>query len=184
MYYEVIFLDGRRTAPAISYRAHLTQQIQIARRTLLGVMIMTIINIVLLLIGGGNYLLFSASVPYYLTWFGFLMDGGIGSYTYTGLILAAAILAVYALLWLLSRKNTVLLTWAAVLLGIDLAALIAVTFLLFESPFANLVDILFHIVLIWQIQKGAKAGKELPTAPEEITFIEVTDDDLGTNSHF
>lgn len=170
--------------PTVSYRAHLEGQIKIGRRTLLGVIIMTLVNLSLLLTSGDSYLLFSASVPYYMTWFGKFMDSGTnGSYTFTGLAIGALILAVYLLFWLLSRKNTVWLTWAAVLVGIDLAALIAVSFLLLDNPMHNLVDVLIHIVVIGQIIKGAKAGKELPTAPPEITFIEVTDDDLGTNSH-
>ncbi len=177
-------MQNYRDVPTVSYRAYLTGQIKIGRRTLLGVIVMTLINLTLLLTSGDNYMLFSASVPYYLTWFGWFMDGGIrGSYTFTGLMIGAVILAIYFLLWILSRKNAVWLTWAAVLFGIDLAALIAISFLFFENPLNNLVDVLIHIVVIGQIIKGAKAGKELPTAPPEITFIEITDDDLHTDSH-
>lgn len=177
-------MNYRQDVPTVSYRAHLTGQIKIGRRTLLGVIVMTLINLTLLLTSGDNYLLFSASVPYYLTLFGWFMDGGaLGSYTFTGLMIGGAVLAVYCLFWLLSRKNAVWLTWSAVLFGIDLAALIVFSFLFFENPMSNLVDVLIHIVVISQIIKGAKAGKELPTAPPEITFIEITDDDISTNSH-
>lgn len=170
--------------PTVSYRAHLQEQIKVSRRTLLGVIVMTLVNLALLLTRGDDYLLFSASVPYYLAWFGRLMDGAAnGTYTLTALAIGAMILAVYGLFWLLSRKNGAWLTWAAVLFCLDLAALIAVTVLLFENPMMNLVDILIHIVVIGQLIKGAKAAKELPTAPPEITFVEITDDDLGTNSH-
>ena len=165
-----------------SYRAHLQQQFTVARRTLLGVVVLTVVNLALLLTNGNTYLVFSASVPYYLTVLGKLMDNGFGAmtengtYTATGLALGLAILAVYLLPWFLSKKRGKWLYLGAAMLCLDLLTLAAVSFLLFESIAGTAVDILVHIVAIVQIGKGAKAWKQLKDLPPEITYTVVADD--------
>ena len=165
-----------------TYRAHLQQQLSIARRTLVGVVVMTVINLVLLLTNGDMYLVFSASVPYYLTFLGKMIDNGFGemvkngTYTATGLVLSLVILAVYLLPWFLSKKKGSWLYVGAGLLCLDLLALIAVSILLFESITGTMVDILIHIVAIVQIGKGAGAYKKLKEQPPEITYTVITGD--------
>ena len=59
-----------------------------------------------------TYFLFSASVPYYLVFVGMGIENGFvdgawnvkGTLTYTGLVIALVIVAVYLLCWLLSKK--------------------------------------------------------------------------------
>lgn len=163
-----------------NYRAHLQQQLSVARRTLLGVVVMTLINLVLLT-DGDTYLVFSASVPYYLTFLGKVIDNGFGAmikngtYTATGLVMGLAILAVYLLPWFLSKKRGGWLYLGAGLLCLDLLALAAVSLLLFDSITGTAVDILIHIVAIVQIGKGAKAYKTLKDLPPEISYTVVTD---------
>ena len=167
---------------AVSYRAHLQQQISIARRTLLGVVVMTLINLVLLLRDGNTYLVFSASVPYYLAFLGKVIDNGFGpmvengTYTATGLVLGLVILAMYLLPWLLSKRKGNWLYVGAGLLCLDLVALAAVSILLLQSITGTAVDILVHIVAIVQIGKGATADKKLRSLPPETTYTVVTDD--------
>jgi hypothetical protein len=166
---------------AVSYRAHLQQQLTIARRTLLGVVVMTLINLALLLTNGNTYLVFSASVPYYLTVVGKLMDNGFGemvknsTYTATGLAMGVAILLVYLLPWFLSKKKGTWLYLGAGLLCLDLLALGVVSFLLFEGIADTVVDMLIHVVAIVQIGKGAKAYELLKDLPPETTYTVVAD---------
>ncbi len=160
----------------VTYRQHLQQYVTNGRRTLLGVIVMTVLNIGLLLGNGDDYFIFSASVPYYLTALGKGMDGGLNStYTWTGLMLSLAILAVYFLLWLLSKKRGKLLWAAVVLLCVDTAALLMLGVLL-RSAAAILMDLLFHIVAIYQIGKGAANWKQLQGLPPEITYTVVAED--------
>jgi hypothetical protein len=165
-----------------NYRAHLQQQLSVARRTLLGVVVMTVINLVLLLTNGGTYLVFSASVPYYLTFLGKVIDNGFGAlvkngtYTATGLVLGLILLSVYLLPWFLSKKRGNWLYLGAGLLCLDLLALAAVSLLLFESITGTVLDILVHIVAIVQIGKGAKAYQTLKDLPPETTYTVITDD--------
>ena len=167
----------------VTYRQHLTREIQISRRTLLGVVIMTVINIACLLSNSGTYLLFSISVPYYLTWFGKGMDNGFGvtwelsgENTLIGLAIAAGILLVYLLFWLMSAKNSGWLTAAVVCLCVDLAALIAVSLLLSAGLTGCLVDGIFHIVAIWQIGKGVSADRKRRDLPPEQNYTVVGPD--------
>lgn len=181
-------MNFSREIPTVSYRAHLLSQIRIGRRTLLGVILFTLLNLLFLLTSGDTYLLFSVSVPYYLTLLGKVMDNGgmylvtNGTYTFTGLLMGGVLLLPYILIWLFSRKNGAHLGLSCILLGIDLVALVAVSWLLFENPLINIVDMLIHAVVIWQICKGAKAGIALKDAPPEIRIVELSDDDLPTNT--
>lgn len=168
----------------VTYRQHLTNQWRISRRTLLGVIIMTVLNIVFLLLESGTYLLFSISVPYYLTWFGKGMDNDFGmnwdisgSYTLIGFSVAAVFLLVYLAFWLLSAKHYGWLVAAVVCLCIDLLALIGLSIWLFSDPMNNLVDIVFHLVAIWQIGKGISADRKRRALPPEQTYT-VTDGHL------
>ena len=170
-------------SPAVSYRGHLQQQIHMGRQMLLGVILLTLVNIGMLLSNADSYLLFSVSVPYYLTWFGKLLDNQLsaawtenGVYTLTGLIIGGVILAGYFLCWLLSKKKGHWLWVAAGLLCVDLLALTAVALWVLRDIGGNLVDILIHIVAIGQIAKGASAWKKLQNQPPEITYTVVTDD--------
>lgn len=170
-------------SPAVSYRAHLQQQIAISRRTLIGVIVLTLANLGLLLADGSTYLVFSVSVPYYLAWLGKAMDNNFspvwtenGAFTATGLAIGVAILGVYLLLWLLSKKNGRWLWVAAGFLCLDLLALVAVAALVLQNIGGSLVEILIHIVVIGQIGKGASAWKKLQNQPPEISYTVVTDD--------
>lgn len=157
-----------------SYRKHVQQQFHIGRQTLLGVMVMTVINLGLLLGNGDSYMIFSVSVPYYLTWLGKAIDNmQNGTYTLTGLAIAVAILLVYFLLWVLSRKRGGMLWVAVGGLVIDLLALIWVSILLTGSILNSAVDILFHLVAIYQIGKGATNWKKLKELPPDLEFTVV-----------
>ena len=169
---------------AVSYRSHLQQHFSNGRRTLIGLVVLTVVNLGLLLTNGDLYLLFSASVPYYLTWLGKAMDNGFaaavwtenGVFTATGLIIGVVILAVYFLFWVLSAKNGAWLWGALVLLGLDLLALVGVSTLVLEGLGSTLVDILIHIVAIYQIGKAAASWKKLQSLPPEVSYTVVTDD--------
>ena len=169
-------------ANAVSYRAHLQQQIHVGRRTLIGMIVMTVVNLGFLLGDGDTYLLFSASVPYYLTWFGKAMDNGLGSslwqengvYTMTGLVVSLIMLAVYLLPWFLSKKKGSWLWMAFALFCLDLLALLGVALLVGLG--AVVADLLIHIVLLYQIGKGAASYKKLKNLPPDITFTVITEE--------
>lgn len=137
------------------------------RMDLVLVMALTVINIFSLLFGGGTYWVFSAAIPYYLTAFGYLFDDGIiGTYTATGLLLAAAILAVYLVCWIMSKKRGGWMTVALVLFAVDTAGLLILA-LMTDTLVGSLVDILLHAYVIFGLVRACMAVSKLKAMPQE-----------------
>lgn len=135
--------------------AYFARQIAEGRYALLLILIFTVVNLAFLLLDTGRYFLFSASVPYYLTALGILMDvSGFGVYTTTALVISAVILVVYLLCWLLSKKRGVWLTVALVLFILDTIGLAVAAFTLLEEPASCILDLVFHILAIVALVQG------------------------------
>ena len=136
-------------------------QIKTARNNLLVVVLFTVLNMVLLLIGSNRYFLFSATIPYYLTYFGYMFDYfTVGTYALTGLVMAVIPLLGLALCWFMSKKDNRWLTAAAVIFGIDAAAMVAM--LLWAGDLSgSFLDILFHGWVLVTLIAGIKAADRL-----------------------
>lgn len=140
---------------------YLEKQIATGRYSLLLVLIFTVVNLILLLIDADKYFLFSAAIPYYTTAFCMGMDqalsGGIGTYTIIALVVSVAILGIYLLSWLLSKKQTAWLTVALIVFCIDTVCMLIFNYL-FEI--SGVIDIVFHIWVIFELARTVhSAGK-------------------------
>lgn len=136
-------------------------QINRARSNLLVVVVFTVLNVVLLLIGSNRYFLFSATIPYYLTFFGYMFDYyTVGTYTLTGLTMAVLPVAAMALCWFMSKKDSRWLKGAVAVFGLDTAAMVA---LLIWSGDASgvIIDIVFHGWVLYSLVCGVKADSRL-----------------------
>lgn len=127
-------------------REYLLRQVANGRYSLLLIVILTVVNLIMTILDTNTYFLFSASVPYYLVFVGMGIENGFvdgawnvkGTLTYTGLVIALVIVAVYLLCWLLSKKRAGWLTAALVLFIIDTVALVVITFALYDrAPWAS-----------------------------------------------
>lgn len=155
--------------PDKNSRSYLLAQLAGGRFSLMLILIFTLINLTMVLLDSDRYFLFSASVPYYLTLFGKAMDNGfssgtwdvIGAYTTTTLIVSVVILALYLLCWLMSRKRAGWLTGALVLIVLDTSALVLVTYVLYGSPIVNILDLLLHTWVLWELFQAVRANKKL-----------------------
>lgn len=158
-------------------REYLLRQVANGRYSLLLIVILTVVNLIMTILDTNTYFLFSASVPYYLVFVGMGIENGFvdgawnvkGTLTYTGLVIALVIVAVYLLCWLLSKKRAGWLTAALVLFIIDTVALVVITFALYDSPMGKLVDFLLHIWAIVELVlavRGSRKLKELPPTEE------------------
>ena len=155
-----------KTSPEFLYK-----QAQGARSSLLVVLIFTVVNLAMLLLDSGTYFLFSASVPYYLTAFGMGMDigmgtAGIGTFTIVGLAISAAVLVLYLLSWLLSKKRSGWLVVALVAFILDTLALVVLS-LAFDAMADSIMDFVFHAWVIVTLIQGITAGKKLKNLPAE-----------------
>ena len=136
-------------------------QLRSARTTLLIATLFTVLNVVLLLIGSNRYFLYSATIPYYLTFFGYSFDYfRVGTYTLTGLSLAAVPVAAMGLCWFMSKKDSRWLKGAAAVFGLDAAALVAL--MLWTGDLSgSLLDIVFHAWVLISLIQGIKAADRL-----------------------
>ena len=146
-------------------REYLLRQVANGRYSLLLIVILTVVNLIMTILDTNTYFLFSASVPYYLVFVGMGIENGFvdgawnvkGTLTYTGLVIALVIVAVYLLCWLLSKKRAGWLTAALVLF--------VITFALYDSPMGKLVDFLLHIWAIVELVQGVRGSKKLKALP-------------------
>lgn len=157
-----------------------------ARMNLLGMVIFSLFNILMLATNSGTYFLFSASVPYLLTDIGMFFCGRYPDEVYTGefegmlfakqslfwamIVISIIILGVYALCWFLSRNNNVKpLKAALVLFCIDTGILVL------NGGLSAIVDLAFHVWVIVILVMGIKAHKKLQELPDEPIEVEFTD---------
>ena len=170
-------MAGNNTPADKNSREYLLRQVNNGRYSLLLIVIFTVLNLVLTILDTGRYFLFSASVPYYLVFLGMAIENGFvygawnvkGTLTYTGLVIALVIVAVYLLCWILSKKRAGWLTAALVLFIIDTVAMVVLVFSLYDDPASQLVDLLLHvwaIVELIQAVRGSKKLRELPPTEE------------------
>ena len=136
-------------------------QIKTARNNLLVVVLFTVLNMVLLLIGSKRYFLFSATIPYYLIFFGYTFDYfTLGTYTLTGLVMALVPLIGLGLCWFMCKKDNRWMTAAAVLFGVDTAAMAAM--MLWAGDLSgSFLDIVFHGWVLVTLIAGIKAANRL-----------------------
>jgi len=154
--------------PQLGSWTDLQEKLKTARLTALGVILLTVVNMLFALFGEQVQLLYAMTAPYYFVVFGKAMDNRFtmgkwtqtGVYTRTGLVMAVAILAVLLLCWFFSKKRIKLL-WVILIAAIlDTVALLALNVLL-GGMVGGILDVLIHGFFIWQMISGLKAAKKL-----------------------
>lgn len=144
------------------------QQLSIAQYLLLGTVIATVVNVLLLLANVDFYIPYSASLPYYLTYFGYYFDGWqVSTYTVTGMVMTFVGLAVYLVLWWMGRQHIGWLWAGMILLIADTLALAAIVLLVMDNPISFLMEFILHIVVVGEIAVGLRAYHRLQQAQSE-----------------
>lgn len=138
-----------------------TQKFNSARTNLLLVLVLTLVNIILLIAGSETFMLFSASIPYYavclpVVWGEFELF-------VAGCILAAVLLVIYFLSWLLSKKRPGWLVVALVMFILDTLALIG--FYLLAEEISGIMDVVIHIWVLYYLVNGIFAARKLKNMP-------------------
>ena len=170
---------NNQQAQQLSERQILQNKFTSARSNLLLVLVFTVVNILLLVTNSNTYFLFSAYVPYLLAILGMEMCGMFPDEYYGGdtsgfiffdtsflvimLVIAAAILALYLLSWIFSKKGkSGWLIFALVFFAIDTVLLVVMTL-----PSISIVDLIFHAWVLYSLFTGISAAKKLKNLPEE-----------------
>lgn len=152
-----------RTAQMMNERQMLAQKEKSGRFNLLLAIILTVVNIALFLGGSDTMMLFSISVPYYAVIFGAIIGGE--EMVITGCVIAAVMLLVYFVCWLLSKKRTGWLIAALVLMIVDTLALVGFYFL--AGEISGILDFFFHAMILYYLISGVVASGRLKKLPPE-----------------
>lgn len=140
----------------------LQRNLTAGRSYLLMVLILTMVNIGMVLMGSDTYFLCSVYVPYLLCFMGKNQLSYEGfEISFSGaLVVSAVILGVLFVIWAQSKKRPSLLYGALILFVVDTLALVKLAVdadILADS----VVDLLFHGLVLWQLFQGARCGNKL-----------------------
>ncbi len=169
-----------RNVKQLAPRALYESKFKSARYNLLLVIGMTGINIMMLLLGGSSYFLFSATIPYSLSVDGAYLTGRLpdmyyedwpageaflgNGFFFTMIGIAFAILAVYLLCFLFSKKyKTGWMITAAVLFVLDTLYMVFI----YGVGIDSLMDILLHAWVLYYLISGVVYGLKLKKLPED-----------------
>lgn len=178
-----IFTNNGQQLPQ---RAILENQYHSARFSLILMVICSAANVLLSLVQGGMYLLFSASIPFFLSDMGAFEVGLYHEEYYEGIItepsmgyifiaLALTIVALYFVCWVLSKKNVVWLIVALVMFIIDTFSM----FSLYVIDASIIIDVIFHIWVVVSLIIGVVAHfklKKLPPEQPDFVFAQDTNE--------
>lgn len=139
------------------------QKYRTARNNLLLMLILTIINIILYVVGSDTMMLFSATVPY----FGIIIGSVSGNQAFLifCICIAAAILITYLLCWILSKDHYGWMIVALVLFIIDTLAMIGLYMM--AGEISGILDVVIHAWVLYYLIIGVRYGKQLKEMPEE-----------------
>ena len=141
------------------------RQVKMARYMLLGTVIITVINLALMMANSDIYIVYCAAVPYYLGWFGWLLDGAtVGHMTVIGLVLAGIVLAVYLLVWFLAEDRPLWLKIGLGLLIADTLAMLGLAFFLSDNIMDFFWELALHGAVLYEMILGVSAQKKLTAA--------------------
>ena len=184
------FYDNANGAAQTSPRDILQNKYNSARANLLIVIAFTLVNIVMLFANSSYYFLFSLFVPFMLVLFGGMLTGNLpGIYADAELAMieflpnavfvvmaaiAAIILAVFVVAWILSKKNKV--GWIIACLVFVCLDTVAYLWLGFSGAdiVGSIVNIAFHVWVIVSLTNGITAFYKLQTLPAEEEILDTT----------
>lgn len=149
-------------------REEVQQKYNNARSNLILMIAFTFINVVLLAVGSDVMMLFSATVPYFAVTIGVISEDSV--IFIIGILIALAILSIYLLCWILSKKNYGWMIAALVLFILD-SICMCVLYVLIQD-FSGVLDAAIHIWVLYYLITGVKYGAKLNKLPEEEIYKE------------
>lgn len=172
-------MNRNQPAPT-NMRAYYQSKFTSSRYNLLLVVGMTAINIIMLLLGGSSYFLFSATIPYSLAVDGMYYTGKFPDEYYTDwpetmaffdssyltvmILIASAIILLYVGCFLFSKKfKTGWMITAAVLFVLDTLYMV----FFYGIGADSILDILLHAWVLYYLISGVVYGIKLKKLPEE-----------------
>jgi hypothetical protein len=140
-----------------------------SRNNLLSVIIFTVINLILTYFDASVNFLFSATLPQFILEIGKAMNSEMESNVLiiVGLIIAFIIIIPYFIFWILARRVRVLILVALIFFSIDSLLLLYLIFNT-EFNFSVLLEIAFHVWILYYLINGVKAWYKLRSINTEV----------------
>jgi hypothetical protein len=140
-----------------------------SRNNLLSVIIFTVINLILTYFDAGVNFLFSATLPQFVLEIGKAMNTEMESNVLiiVGLIIAFIIIIPYFIFWILAKRVRVLILVALIFFSIDSLLLLYLIFNM-EFNFSVLLEIAFHVWILYYLINGVKAWYKLRSINTEV----------------
>ena len=168
------------------------QKYNASRANLLLLILFTAINLILLVINADFYFLFSAFIPYFMTSMAMLFCGMLPDEYYTDglegmeffdesvfyivLAVSVVITLVYLATWIFSSKGRVgWMITALALFSLDTVAMLSLGGVALDS----IIDLLFHIWVIYYLAIGIHAHYKLKNLPPEEEAPTLTEEALS-----
>lgn len=173
----IFSLDAKKTSKRGIMNIHQTLQrrIQSARGNLILMVVFTIANIISYWFEFGFMLPFSAFLPFTIFDFGYYFSIELNdpSLFITGIALASFIILIYVLGYFLSKKKPGWLTSMLAMYIFDTVVMIYLFTGVFVFNGSMILDILFHIWVLYYLINGVIAVNKLKALPQE--FEELSD---------
>ena len=170
---------NNNAAQGVQNREYLENRFHSARKSLLMIVVFTVINLVLLVTNSNSYFVFSAFIPYLLTGTGMLFCGRFPAEFYEEefieeflppefltvmIAISAVIITLYLLAWLFSKKQKVgWLIFSFIAFALDTI----VMFLLSDNLLSSILDILFHAWVLFDLCVAINMAGKLKKLPDE-----------------
>ena len=150
----------------VNLRAKYDAQYASARANLGAVVLLSLVNVVLMVLDAGVSFLFSAVLPQVAINYGWYLDAWLGGSTYTIIAYAISVLWIgaFALCYYLSKKHPGCMTAALVLFCLDCLVLVYWIYLGFMME--DVLDIVFHVWILYYLIRGVVAARKRKTLPE------------------
>ena len=147
-----------------------------ARNNLLLLIVFTAINLLMPLLGIDRQYFFSASFPTTVYWWGDAIgeDLGMPALRIGAMGIALGCVGLYLLCWLLAKKRRGFMTAALALFGVDCLSL-AGEFVIFELHSSMILNVLFHLWVLWGLIQGVRAASALKKL-EQAQMVFVTEE--------
>jgi hypothetical protein len=140
-----------------------------SRNNLLSVIIFTVINLILTYFDAGVNFLFSATLPQFVLEIAKAMNSEMENNVLiiVGLIIAFIIIIPYFIFWILAKRVRVLILVALIFFSIDSLLLLYLIFNM-EFNFSVLLEIAFHVWILYYLIIGVKAWYKLRSINTEV----------------
>ncbi len=146
----------KQTAGPVDERTRLQKQFSIARANLVIMTALTCVNIAMIALETGRVFQFSAATPQLAF---IVFSNGDAVQKAAGLLISVLIIGLFALCYVLSKRNPLWMTAALVLFVCDTAFLVVWLVAVADNLLANSIEVLYHVWVLYYLIRGVQTAE-------------------------